>query len=142
MNLSYREDYWDSPELKEQFLSFLIQIHGLDLSRWDKMGFWDRKYRPFSYFDGDSLISNVCIYSMDMTIQGQRRLVAQVSAVGTLPEYRRKGLNIELTQKAMDWARVNHDFLCQRGRCRRWHYSILSLGPFRRIYWLFSIHAT
>jgi GNAT superfamily N-acetyltransferase len=110
MNLSYREDYWDSPELKKQFLSFLIQIHGLDLSLWDEMGLWDRKYRPFSYFDGDSLVSSLCIYSMDMTIQGKKRPVAQVSAVGTLPEYRRKGLNLELTQKAMDWARVNHDF--------------------------------
>ena len=110
MNLSYSEDYWDFPELKKEFISFLIQIHGLDLSFWDEMGFWDRKYRPFSYFDGDSPISSVCIYSMDMTIRGQKRLVAQVSAVGTLPEYRRRGLNLELTQKAMDWARVNHDF--------------------------------
>lgn len=110
MSLSYREDYWDFLELKKQFISFLIQIHGLDLSLWDEMGFWDQKYRPFSYFDGDSLVSSVCIYSMDMTIHGQKRLVAQVSAVGTLPEYRRRGLNLQLTQKAMDWARVNHDF--------------------------------
>jgi hypothetical protein len=47
---------------------------------------------------------------MDMTIRGKQCLVAQISAVGTLPEYRRKGLSLELTQKAMDWARNNHDF--------------------------------
>lgn len=110
MNLSYRENYWDSLELKVEFLSFLVQIFGLDLSVWDKMGFWDQRYRPFSYFSGNSLASNVCVYSMDMTIQGKQRLVAQISAVGTLPEYRRKGLSFELIQKAMDWARNNHDF--------------------------------
>jgi GNAT superfamily N-acetyltransferase len=110
MGLLYREDYWDVPELKKQFISFLIRIHGLDLSLWDDMGFWDQKYRPFSYFDGDTLVSSVCIYSMDMTIRGKRRSVAQVSAVGTLPEYRRRGLNLALTQKAVEWARANHDF--------------------------------
>jgi GNAT superfamily N-acetyltransferase len=110
MNLSYKEDYWDSLDLKMEFINFLLHILGLDLSLWDKMGFWDRRYRPFSYFSGNSLVSNVCVYSMDMTIRGQQCLVAQISAVGTLPEYRRKGLSYQLTQKAMDWAQKNHDF--------------------------------
>jgi predicted acetyltransferase len=74
------------------------------------MGFWDRKYRPFSFFSGNKLVSNVCVYSMDMTIQGEQCLVAQISAVGTLPQYRRKGLSFKLNEKAMDWARNNHDF--------------------------------
>jgi len=110
MNLSYRKNYWDVPELKNEFTKFLVNIHNLDLTHWGEMGFWDNRYRPFSYFDGDSLVASVCIYSMDMTIKGEQCQVAQVSAVGTLPEYRRKGLNFELTQKAMEWARVNHDF--------------------------------
>ncbi|MCP4633710.1 MAG: GNAT family N-acetyltransferase [candidate division Zixibacteria bacterium] len=110
MSLSYRENYWDSLELKDEFIGFLLHIHGLDLSLWDKMGFWDQKYRPFSYFSGSSLVSNVCVYSMEMTIQGKQCLVAQISAVGTLPEYRRKGLSFKLNQKAINWARNNHDF--------------------------------
>ncbi len=110
MNLSFREDYWDSLELKEEFKSFLVQIFGLDLSLWDKSGYWDRRYRPFSYFIDNSLVSNVCVYSMDMTIQGEKCPVAQISAVGTLPEYRRKGLSLKLMQAALDWARDKHDF--------------------------------
>lgn len=109
MNLSFRENYWDSRELKAEFLSFLERIHGLDLSLWDKMGFWDEKYRPFSYFNGNALVANVCVYSMTMTIQSKRRLVAQISGVGTIPEYRRRGLSFDLTQKALEWARNNHD---------------------------------
>ncbi len=110
MNLSFRENYWESVELRKEFMSFLVQTFGLDLSLWDKMGFWDERYRPFSYFSNSSLVSNVCVYSMDMTIHGKERRVAQISAVGTLPEYRRKGLSLKLTQVAMDWARDNHDF--------------------------------
>jgi GNAT superfamily N-acetyltransferase len=110
MNLTYRENYWNSPELKKEFMSFLVRIFGLDLSLWDNKGFWDRRYRPFSYFDNGTLVSNVCVYSMNMTIRGKQCLVAQISAVGTLPEYRRKGLSFRLTQQAMAWARDNHDF--------------------------------
>lgn len=110
MDLSYRENYWNSPALKAEFIRFLVRIHGLDLSRWGELGFWDNKYRPFSYFDGNSLVANVCLYSMDMTVRGKRRLGAQISAVGTLPEYRRRGLSTQLTERAMDWARPDHDF--------------------------------
>jgi hypothetical protein len=45
-----------------------------------------------------------------MMVNNKRCWVAQISAVGTLPEYRRRGLNIKLTQKAMDWARPDHEF--------------------------------
>lgn len=110
MELAFRENYWDSPKMKTEFMSFLLQIHGLDLSLWNKLGFWDNSYRPFSFFSGKSLVSNVCVYSMNMTIQGKQCQVAQISAVGTLPEYRKRGLSNELTQKAIDWARSNHDF--------------------------------
>lgn len=110
MNLSYNENYWDKPELKSAFMKYLVDIFGLDLSLWDDLGFWDNRYRPFSYFDGDLLVSNVCIYSMDMIVLGKRCKVAQISAVGTLPEYRRKGLSSKLTLKAMDWAKENHEF--------------------------------
>jgi GNAT superfamily N-acetyltransferase len=110
MSITFHENYWDSPGKKSQFIAFLKLIHGVDLSAWDKLGFWDKLYRPFSYFDGDTLVSNVCVYSMNMTVNGQSRLAAQISAVGTLPDYRRQGLSYELTQKALDWARDNHDF--------------------------------
>ena len=110
MNLIFRENYWDNPDLKRKYIDFLILIHKLDLTLWDKMGFWDQRYRPFSYFEGESLVSNVSVYSMDMTIRGKRCLVAQISGVGTLPEYRKRGLSFKLTQIAMDWARNNHDF--------------------------------
>lgn len=109
MELNFRENYWDSPELKRDFISFLTRIFGVDLSPWDKMGFWDNNYRPFSYFGGNSLVSNVCVYTMEMTILGKQCRAAQISAVATLPEHRRKGLAYKLMKVALKWAQPDHE---------------------------------
>ena len=108
--MEYHENYPHNPVLKNQFLDFLILIFGLDLRPWEKAGYWDTNYRPFTYFQNGRAISHVCLYSMDMTVNGRRTRVAQISGVGTHPDYRRQGLNRELTEKAIAWARPNHDF--------------------------------
>ena len=110
MDYIYSENYWDNPEPKKKLIAFLKNIFNLDLSLWDNFGYWDKNYRPFSYFKDGELISSVCIYSMDMMVDGKQRKVAQVSAVGTLEEYRRQGINSELTCKATAWAEKEHDF--------------------------------
>ncbi len=110
MSLTFREDYWDDVEAKRTFIEFIRRIHNLDLTYWDEMGYWDSRYRPFSFFDGKTLVSNVCIYSMEMSVAGRRCRAAQVSGVATIPEMRRKGLCLELTRIAMDRFRPDHDF--------------------------------
>jgi len=109
MSLIYREDYWDSSDLKKKFISFMIDIFDLDLSLWDSKGFWDVDFKPYSYFDDSSLVANVCVYSMDMMVDGKRCRVGQISSVGTRPEYRRKGIGFELMQKALEGTREEHD---------------------------------
>jgi GNAT superfamily N-acetyltransferase len=110
MELIYLENYWDRPQRKAEFIRFLVSVFHLDLSLWDRRGYWDHNYRPFSYFAGETLVSSVCLYSMDMVVAGRRCRVAQFSAVGTLPEYRRQGLSSQLTRKAMAWVGDSHDF--------------------------------
>jgi len=111
MGLIYRENYWDDANSKQAINLFLRRVFNFDLAVWDDHGYWDTDFRPFSFFDGDSIAANVCIYSLDMMVDGARRRVAQVSSVGTLPEYRRQGLNSRLHEKALAWAQENHDFL-------------------------------
>jgi GNAT superfamily N-acetyltransferase len=110
MSLEFCEDYWDDTRRKHEFIRFIDFIHNLDLSLWDQAGYFGDRFRPFSYFDGDKLVSSVCISSMDMMIDGKRIEVAQVSGVGTLPEYRRKGLSKKLNLKAIEWAQSTHEF--------------------------------
>lgn len=111
MNLTYREDYWDDPGLKRQFLTFINDIFDVDMTIWEELGYWDERFRPFSFYDDGNLVSHVCIYSLDMFILGEPCKVAQVSSVATLEGYRRKGLNLALSQKAIEWANQEHDFL-------------------------------
>ncbi|MBU0983843.1 MAG: GNAT family N-acetyltransferase, partial [candidate division Zixibacteria bacterium] len=122
VDLDYRTDYWDDAELKQEFQRYLIDIFGLDLSLWDKMGFWDRKYRPFTYFKDGRLISSVNVYSMNMRVRGRDCRVAQISAVGTQPEYRLRGLNRQLTEKAMAWAADTHDFFFLFANVEAWPF--------------------
>ncbi|MCK5126591.1 MAG: GNAT family N-acetyltransferase [candidate division Zixibacteria bacterium] len=110
MNLQYVHNYWDNSDLKSKFIEFLIHIHNLDLTLWDEAGLWDNNFRPFSYLDDNRMISHVSVYSMDMKIQGKRTRVAQISSVGTHEDYRLKGLNRSLTEKAVAWAEKEHDF--------------------------------
>jgi ribosomal protein S18 acetylase RimI-like enzyme len=110
MLLVYRENYWNSAAAKAAYIDFLTQMFNLDLIRWDQSGYWDSNYRPFSYFSDDRLVSNVCVYSLDMVVLGKRCRAAQISAVGTVTDFRRQGLGQELTQRALVWARDRHDF--------------------------------
>jgi GNAT superfamily N-acetyltransferase len=108
--LTYLEDYWDDPLRKREFIRFLSDIHNLDLTNWDNHGLWDHDYRPFSYFHGATVAANVCVYSLQMRVNGRDCQLAQVSAVGTRPEYRGRGLSSELTRRALEWAAPEHEF--------------------------------
>lgn len=109
-NYRFETNYWDDKSKKLAGIHFINFIHKLDLSLWDKLGYWDNNYRPFSLFHHDKIISHVCLYTMDMIVKGKRCSVAQISAVGTHPDYRRQGLNFQLTQKVLEWATPKHDF--------------------------------
>jgi GNAT superfamily N-acetyltransferase len=107
-NLTFRSDYWADPPARRAFKEFLLAIHGLDLTLWEEKGFWDENYRAFSLFDGDRVVSSVCLYSVDMTLAGTQCRVGQFSGVGTLPPYRRRGLARWLTQEALERTSAAH----------------------------------
>jgi GNAT superfamily N-acetyltransferase len=110
--LVFREAYWGDMAARRAFQRFLVEIHGLDLHDWEAAGYWDDDYRPFSYFDGQGrVVSSVCCYSLETVLRGSRSRAAQISGVGTAPERRRLGLNRELTERALEWARRDHEFV-------------------------------
>jgi len=108
-DLTLRTHYWDDPKARAAFKEFIFRIHGLDFTAWEAAGFWDDAYTPFSFFKGKTVVASVCIYLLDFVIDGQRTRLAQVSGVGTLSEWRRKGLNRQLTDIGLKWAQGRHD---------------------------------
>ena len=111
-DLVLRQDYWDDLEARRSFKDFLKLIHGLDLSLWESQGYWDYSYRPFSFFNRQGeVVSSVCVYSLDFVLEGQLCRAAQISGVGTLAEERRRGLNRQLTEIALEQILGDHEFI-------------------------------
>lgn len=104
-SLEYRACFQDDPAGRAAANENIIAVHGLDLTKWDERVGWDPDYVPFAFFDGDTVVALSCIYVMDMRIRGEWRRAAQFSSVGTLPDYRMRGLNAELTRRAVEWIR-------------------------------------
>ncbi len=102
-------DYWGDPMALGAFKEFMLKIHGLDFAEWEEAGYWDDAYTPFSYFMEDEIVASVCIYLIDVIIDGKSTRLAQISGVGTLPEFRRQGLNRRLTDIGLEWAEGRHD---------------------------------
>ena len=105
-----RTAYWHDIAAREAFKDFIDEIHGVDFDEWDS-GYWDDDYRPYSYFEGGRVVASVCIYTMPAIVHGESCRVAQVSGVGTLPEYRLKGLNRRLHEVALAEALPGHRFV-------------------------------
>ena len=105
MDLMVRTEYWNNPKARSAFREFMLKIHNLDLSEWESLGYWDKNYTPFSFFSGEEIVSSICVYSLNAVINGNKTRISQLSGVGTLPEWRRKGLNRRLTIIGLEWAR-------------------------------------
>lgn len=108
--MQYHTQYWKDKARLSAFKTLLYDIHQLDFTLLIESGFWDDNYVPFTFFNDGKAISNVCIYSIPCIVNGEQKQLAQVSGVGTLPEYRKQGLNRKLTKRAIDWAKDQHDF--------------------------------
>jgi len=105
-----RTAYWQDLAARRAFQDFIRQIFGLDFTRWDEAGYWDDDYSPYSFFERDRVVASLCVYDMPALVNGEACKVAQVSGVGTLPEFRRQGLNRRLHEIALPKALAEHRF--------------------------------
>jgi ribosomal protein S18 acetylase RimI-like enzyme len=113
MNIDYRSHYFDDATAKASFKRYADRIFGLDFGRWEERGLWSDRYIPFSAFSGDECIASICVYGMNIIIEGRDETWAQLLTVGTLPEYRRRGIQRELWRRTQRWVQDNcsHVFL-------------------------------
>lgn len=98
MDPIFRTAYWADRAARRAFIAFIHEIHRFDFTAWSDRGWWDDDYRPYSYFVGDRVVASMCIYNMPAIVNGDADSVAQVSGVGTLPDFRLRGLNRRLHQ--------------------------------------------
>jgi GNAT superfamily N-acetyltransferase len=110
MKIEYRSDYFDDPDAKASFELYAKKIFGLDFSRWKARGLWDNQYKPFSAFMDGECVASICVYPSEMKFDGARKKGAQLLTVGTLPEYRLRGIQREIWKRAHAWIKQECDF--------------------------------
>jgi N-acetylglutamate synthase-like GNAT family acetyltransferase len=109
--MEFKKDYWQDQKLKKSFDDLMVAVFEWSFLPWDKKGFWDDEFRPFTYFKDGKAISSVCLYELDMVFNGKKQKAAELSSVATLEHYRNQGLNRELTQVATKEASKTHPFV-------------------------------
>ncbi|MBD3218626.1 MAG: GNAT family N-acetyltransferase [candidate division Zixibacteria bacterium] len=98
-----REGYRDKDFLRNAFFDFIDRIYpGLDFKIWYEKGFWLDNYIPHSIVIDDKIVSNASITKMALLVDGNIMKGIQVGTVGTLPEYRRRGLSRILMQHILN----------------------------------------
>ena len=103
------EDYRDNNNLREKFYRFTQALFpGVNFFDWYNQGYWSDKYVPVSVILDDKVVSNVSISKMKICIDGDYLDGIQIGTVGTLPEYRNRGLSRFL----MDYVLNKYNNLC------------------------------
>ncbi len=106
-----RSHYFDDPGTKAAFKVFAQEIFGLDFTQWETHGLWDNAYVPYSIFDREAVVANICVYPSVMTVEGETRSGLQLLTVGTLPAYRGQGLQRRLWEAIKAKELPHHDFV-------------------------------
>ncbi len=109
-NYKLYKDYRDEEWLREEFFAFTKKIFGLSFKEWYNYGFWNNTYICYSLFDGDNLTSNVSLSKLDVVINGEEKKAIQLATVGTLDEYRGKGLSRYLIEMVLNDYKDDYDF--------------------------------
>lgn len=109
--MHFRSNYFDDPAAKAAFKDFAREIFGLDFSPWESHGLWDETYVPYSLFDGDTVVANICVYPSAITVEGEARRGLELLTVGTLPAYRKQGLQRRIWETILVEEVPRHDFV-------------------------------
>ncbi|MFW6287574.1 MAG: GNAT family N-acetyltransferase [bacterium] len=111
INYKLYKDYRDEKWLREEFFDFAHQIFGLAFKEWYEYGCWNDSYICYSLVDRDRMVSNVSLSKFNVTINNEKKKAIQLATVGTLEEYRGKGLSRFLMEKVLDEYQDDNDFV-------------------------------
>ena len=102
-NLVLKTGYQNDKKYIKSFHKFISKIFpSISFTEWYQKGFWIDNYKPVSLFKDDEIISSACLAFLDITIDGKIYKAAQIGAVGTLEEYRNKGLSRKLMEHILN----------------------------------------
>lgn len=76
--LNMIQDYKHMKTYRHSFFNLAQSIFRIDFIRWYRLGFWDYRYRPISFVDGNQVVSNVSVNQLDLIIKRKRYSAIQL----------------------------------------------------------------
>jgi GNAT superfamily N-acetyltransferase len=104
-------DYQDNERYRLSFNRLTNTVFGFDLEEWYRKGFWNERYLPYSFVDGDEVIANVSVNKMDLILLGEKKRAIQIGTVMTHPDYRGRGLSGRLMNLVLNEYENEADFI-------------------------------
>ncbi len=88
---------------KRHMLNGLTEkVFGFNFESWVTQGFFEGDYIPYSFVDGDKIVSNVSANRMKFMQNGVERYYIQIGTVMTDPDYRKQGLAAKLMKRVIE----------------------------------------
>lgn len=109
--VTFYKDYKENDELRTSFNELATLTFGLNFEQWYANGYWNNRYIPYSYVDGDNVIANVSVNLLDFVVNGKKKRAIQIGTVMTHAEYRNQGLSAGLMNKVLEEYENQYDFM-------------------------------
>ncbi|NMB19665.1 MAG: GNAT family N-acetyltransferase [Firmicutes bacterium] len=74
-------------------LNVLLKEVFFDFKFWYDLNLWDDNYESYAIFNGDTIVSNICVYKTQVMFSGQTHLALSIGAVATKEGFRKQGLS-------------------------------------------------
>jgi predicted GNAT family N-acyltransferase len=104
-------DYRDHAQYRASLNRLADLVFNFNLEEWRRKGFWNNRYVPYSYVDGDEVVANVSVNLMDLIVEGKARKAVQIGTVMTHPAYRGRGLSAALMDMVLKKYERDYDFI-------------------------------
>ncbi|MCE3198829.1 GNAT family N-acetyltransferase [Paenibacillus sonchi] len=109
--LTLMKDYKHNEPLRKSLSGLAGSTFGISFERWYQEGFWNERYIPFSYVQGNQVIANVSVTLLDWIINGVKKSAVQIGTVMTHPDYRQRGLSARLMNAVLAEYGDSADFM-------------------------------
>lgn len=96
-------NYRNDDILRGKFHDFISEVFpSINFKEWYDKGFWTENYIPYSIIEQDKIVSSLCCALVDAVVDGEKFKALQIGAVGTLPEFRNRGLSRQLMELVLN----------------------------------------
>lgn len=102
MNLRKGNEIRDNVQLRESFFRLGHATFSLDYTDWNRFGYWDDTYVPYTMEVDGEIVANVSISKSTLVVDGVTYKAAQIGGVMTAPKYRGQGLSRRLMEEVLN----------------------------------------